>query len=161
MIAANDTDLTFLNHMAPDQLRRTAAQVAGLLAHETSPSAAAAVYSNISHALAVRSGLSSHTVAITPSVRDDALAVACEEYGVSAQDILGDSRRREVTHARQLAMWVLRQRQLPSGEPAHSYPEIARAVGRQDHTTALHACRKVEKRIAEAALYPAMFGDAA
>lgn len=79
-------------------------------------------------------------------VRDDAVHRAAQRYGCRPAEILTTVRSRPYVHARQWAMWRLRQIRRPSGEHRYSYPAIARAVGLKDHTTAMHAERAIEKR---------------
>lgn len=58
-------------------------------------------------------------------------------FGVSEKELLGPSRLRTVLIPRQVAMYLAREL------TGLSLPRIAAAFGR-DHTTVLHACRKVE-----------------
>ena len=55
----------------------------------------------------------------------------------------GPARKRDVVLVRQVAMYICRELLENS-----SLPMIGRFFGKRDHTTALHACRKVEERIA-------------
>jgi chromosomal replication initiator protein len=57
-------------------------------------------------------------------------------FGVTEKDLLGPSRLRTVLTARQVAMYLVREL------TGLSLPRTAAAFGR-DHTTVLHACRKV------------------
>ena len=63
------------------------------------------------------------------------VAVA-SHFGFDYRDLTGTCRSDTMARARFVAMAMLRQRGL-------SYPEIARAIGRRDHTTAMHGCRRV------------------
>jgi chromosomal replication initiator protein len=63
-------------------------------------------------------------------------------FGVSETELLGPSRLRGVLTARQVAMYVAREL------TGMSYPRLATAFGGRDHTTVLHACRKVEGEMA-------------
>lgn len=49
-------------------------------------------------------------------------------------EIVGNSRKRHVVRARQVACWAMRE------VLQYSYPIIAKSVGRADHTTAMYAC---------------------
>jgi chromosomal replication initiator protein len=62
-------------------------------------------------------------------------------FGVTERDLLGPSRLRRVMVPRQVAMYLARE------VGGLSLPRIGAAFGR-DHTTVLHACRKVEAEIA-------------
>jgi len=59
-------------------------------------------------------------------------------YGVTRKELLGPSRLRRVLVPRQVAMYLAREL---SGL---SLPRLGSAFGGRDHTTVLHACRKVE-----------------
>ena len=77
-----------------------------------------------------------------PSITRIKMAVA-EEYGVSAIDLESDRRAHAVAHPRQAAMWLCRRL------TGRSLPEIGRHFGGRDHTTVMHACRAVERRLAD------------
>lgn len=62
-----------------------------------------------------------------------------EDFGTTVQVLKGISRNREIVHARQMAMYRVRKER-----PDLSLPVIGRAFNR-DHTTVLHAIRKIEK----------------
>ena len=62
-------------------------------------------------------------------------------FGVKEAELLGPSRFRAVLRARQVAMYLVREL------AGLSLPRIGAAFGR-DHTTVLHACRKVEDETA-------------
>jgi chromosomal replication initiator protein len=58
-------------------------------------------------------------------------------YKIRVADLLSARRSRSVTRPRQIAMALAKEL------TNHSLPEIGDAFGGRDHTTALHACRKV------------------
>ena len=62
-------------------------------------------------------------------------------YKIRVGDLLSKRRNRSITRPRQLAM------QLAKELTTHSLPEIGDAFGGRDHTTVLHACRKVRELI--------------
>jgi len=65
--------------------------------------------------------------------------VVAAYHGMRTKDLTGPSRQRQVTRARQLAMFLARQYlQL-------SLPELGRAFGGRDHTTALASVQKIDK----------------
>lgn len=64
----------------------------------------------------------------------------CEEMGIPYAVIVGSSRRRQNTHARQTLMWEVKA----LFKPSISWPELGRLFGNRDHTTAIHAFRKIE-----------------
>lgn len=63
-----------------------------------------------------------------------------EFYGISAGDIVGKIRRKEIVEPRQVAMYLLRD------ILDMSYPYIGEKLGK-DHTTAIHAVRKINREI--------------
>ena len=67
-------------------------------------------------------------------------AVVAEARGLSPRQLSSRDRTRDVTSARQLAMYLSRKlTRLPLAE-------IAQRFGRHDHTTVLHACAVIEAR---------------
>ncbi|MDY3555783.1 helix-turn-helix domain-containing protein [Gemmata sp. JC717] len=62
-------------------------------------------------------------------------------FGVTVKELLGASRLRGVMRPRQIAMYLAREL------TGLSLPRLGAAFGR-DHTTVLHACRKVEAEVA-------------
>jgi chromosomal replication initiator protein len=62
-------------------------------------------------------------------------------FGVSETDLLGASRLRGVLRSRQVAMYLAREL------TGLSLPRLGAAFGGRDHTTVLHACRKVEQEL--------------
>jgi chromosomal replication initiator protein len=75
--------------------------------------------------------------------------ITAEYYKIRVSDLLSKRRNRSITRPRQIAMSLAKEL------TNHSLPEIGEAFGGRDHTTVLHACRKVselriqEKRIEE------------
>ncbi len=66
-----------------------------------------------------------------------------EYYKIRINDLLSKSRTRSITRPRQLAMALAKEL------TNHSLPEIGNAFGGRDHTTVLHACRKMVELIGE------------
>lgn len=70
-------------------------------------------------------------------------------YNVRVGDLLSERRSRSVARPRQIAMALAKEL------TSHSLPEIGEAFGGRDHTTVLHACRRVralrdeEQRVGE------------
>lgn len=62
-----------------------------------------------------------------------------EYYKIRVTDLLSERRSRSVARPRQLAMAL--SKELTN----HSLPEIGKAFGGRDHTTVLHACRKIRE----------------
>jgi chromosomal replication initiator protein len=62
-----------------------------------------------------------------------------EYYKIRVADLLSKRRSRSITRPRQLAMGLAKEL------TNHSLPEIGDAFGGRDHTTVLHACRKIKE----------------
>ncbi|MEZ5856566.1 MAG: chromosomal replication initiator protein DnaA [Hyphomicrobiaceae bacterium] len=72
---------------------------------------------------------------------EDILRTVSRHYGVSRGDLLSQRRHRSVVWPRQIGMYLAKQM------TARSLPEIGRKFGGRDHTTVLHAIRKIEKSV--------------
>jgi hypothetical protein len=71
-----------------------------------------------------------------PSIREIQTAV-CKHYGVKLADMLSARRTAIVVRPRQVAMYLCKEL------TPHSLPQLGRRFGGRDHTTVLHAVRKV------------------
>jgi chromosomal replication initiator protein len=74
---------------------------------------------------------------------EDIQKLVASRYNVSRSDILSERRTAAVVRPRQIAMYLSKVLTL------RSLPEIGRRFGGRDHTTVLHAVRKIEKAIHE------------
>ncbi len=70
---------------------------------------------------------------------DNIQKTVAEYYKVKMADMLSKRRSRSVARPRQVAMALAKEL------TNHSLPEIGDAFGGRDHTTVLHACRKIEQ----------------
>lgn len=70
---------------------------------------------------------------------DNIQRVVAEYYKIKVSDILSKRRSRSVARPRQVAMSLAKEL------TNHSLPEIGEAFGGRDHTTVLHACRKIKE----------------
>ncbi|MCR3755685.1 MAG: chromosomal replication initiator protein DnaA [Sodalis sp. Psp] len=70
---------------------------------------------------------------------DNIQKTVAEYYKIKVADLLSKRRSRSVARPRQMAMAL--SKELTN----HSLPEIGDVFGGRDHTTVLHACRKIEK----------------
>lgn len=70
---------------------------------------------------------------------DNIQRVVTEYFKVKMSDLLSKRRSRSVARPRQVAMALAKEL------TNHSLPEIGEAFGGRDHTTVLHACRKIKE----------------
>ena len=83
----------------------------------------------------------------TPPVRatrpgpDQIQTATATKLGLEVSELSSPKRNRPVVYARQVAMYLCREL------AGLSYPEIARHFSRRDHTTALHAHRKMKAQV--------------
>ncbi|MDC0359296.1 chromosomal replication initiator protein DnaA [Acidimicrobiales bacterium] len=78
-----------------------------------------------------------------PVTAERIIMLTSELFGFDIEQLTGGSRRRPLVDARQVAMYVTRN------TTELSFPDIGKAFGNRDHTTVMHACRKVEGRMGE------------
>jgi len=64
--------------------------------------------------------------------------VVADYYQLRVADLLSRRRSRSIARPRQMAMYLAKEL------TEHSLPEIGNAFGGRDHTTVLHACRKID-----------------
>lgn len=64
--------------------------------------------------------------------------IVCEYFSISPRDLIGTRRDQRIVRPRQVAMYLCKE------ITGASYPEIGNQFGGKDHTTVIHACRKVE-----------------
>ena len=72
----------------------------------------------------------------------DVQDATCAHFGLSRNELLSRSRAERCVWPRQAAMYLCKEL------TAHSLPTIARAFDGRDHTTVLHACKRVAAHIA-------------
>ncbi len=70
---------------------------------------------------------------------DNIQKTVAEYYKIKLADLLSKRRSRSVARPRQVAMALAKEL------TSHSLPEIGDAFGGRDHTTVLHACRKIQE----------------
>lgn len=68
---------------------------------------------------------------------DNIQKTVCDYYALRLADLLGKTRSRSIARPRQMAMALAKEL------TQHSLPEIGRAFGGRDHTTVMHAERKI------------------
>lgn len=76
-----------------------------------------------------------------PLTMDDILGVVAAHFSLKEQAIVGKSRQRELTQARHIAMYIAKKyTNMPTSR-------IGKLFGGRDHTTVLHGCQSVSKRL--------------
>ena len=74
---------------------------------------------------------------------DQIQKMVSEHYNLKQADLISERRARAVARPRQVAMWLAKQ------VTVRSLPDIGRRFGGRDHTTVLHAVRRIEQLKAE------------
>ncbi|MBI3627397.1 MAG: chromosomal replication initiator protein DnaA [Candidatus Sungbacteria bacterium] len=69
------------------------------------------------------------------------LKAVAEFYDVEEKALTNHSRKKEVVKPRQIAMYLLRE------EMKSSFPFIGEKLGKKDHTTVIHACKKITNEL--------------
>jgi chromosomal replication initiator protein len=72
---------------------------------------------------------------------DDILKIVGRHYNVARSDLLSPRRARSIVRPRQVGMYLAKKL------TPRSLPEIGRRFGGRDHSTVLHAVRKIEELI--------------
>jgi chromosomal replication initiator protein len=70
---------------------------------------------------------------------DSILQVVCDYFDVKVNDIIGTCRMKKIAYPRHVAQYLCREL------AGLSLPEIGARFGGKDHSTVLHACRKIER----------------
>ena len=130
--------LTFIAENITDSIR----ELEGALIKVTAYASISGQSCSYDLAKRVLADLISNTAKAPVTVRG-ILEASAEVFGFSLDQITGGSRRRPLVDARQIAMYITRNM------TDLSYPEIGRAFGNRDHTTVIHAVRKIEHNMTE------------
>ncbi len=72
---------------------------------------------------------------------DDIFRVINDYYKIEREELIKKGRKKEISHPRQMAMYLMRS------ELQTSFSSIGSVFGGRDHTTALHAFEKIHKNI--------------
>jgi chromosomal replication initiator protein len=152
------TRLVFLGNLAreqsealpPDALRalasKTSANLRVLKGALTRVVAISSLTSSAVTAASIENALPADTIAAPPSTRLEAHQVqeaVAARLDLSVDELLSPTRTARVARARQLAMYLTREL------TDLSLPAIAEAFNRRDHTTVMHAIRRVERTALE------------
>jgi chromosomal replication initiator protein len=70
---------------------------------------------------------------------DSILTVVADTFDISIEELKGNSRRREISWARQIGMYLMRQ------HTDLSLPRIGEEFGGKDHTTVMYSCDKISQ----------------
>lgn len=70
-------------------------------------------------------------------------ATVAAHYGLTRVELISDRRARAVSRPRQVGMWLAKRL------TARSLPDIGRRFGGRDHTTVIHAVRRIDALRAE------------
>jgi chromosomal replication initiator protein len=65
--------------------------------------------------------------------------LTADSFGVTIEDLISARRTSEIALARQIAMYIARE------QLNDSLQQIGYAFNKKDHTTVLHACKKIEE----------------
>lgn len=68
----------------------------------------------------------------------EVISVICKKMGLKNKDVVGKSRKAEIVKARHIAMYILRE------EMGIQLVRVAKLMGRNDHTTVMHAVEKIK-----------------
>jgi chromosomal replication initiator protein len=101
---------------------------ASLTGSEINLDMASEVLSSVIHAVPARAA----TIA-------DAMKVVCEHYRVTVDQLKSKRRTQDLALARQVAMYIARE------IVGATLTQIGRAFGDRDHTTVMHACKKIKR----------------
>ncbi len=96
---------------------------------------------SIHRALELRTGNSGQQRSTGPIPIDLITRIVTEHLGVTRQDLGGRGRHRTVVLARELIVHLCREL------TTHSFPEIAHAIGRPNHSTVITAAKRIRGRI--------------
>lgn len=76
-----------------------------------------------------------------PLTVDDILEKVCAHYGVTQQNVFSRSRKRDYVVVRQVSMYFAQKyTKMPASR-------IGQLIGNRDHSTVIHSCNTVEKRL--------------
>ncbi|WP_204140379.1 chromosomal replication initiator protein DnaA [Halomicronema sp. CCY15110] len=92
----------------------------------------------VENLMPVLSATASEKVEVSP---ETVLKVISEVFNISEDDLKSSSRKREISLARQIGMYLMRQ------HTSLSLPKIGLVFGGKDHTTVMYSCDKITKQI--------------
>jgi chromosomal replication initiator protein DnaA len=108
----------------------------------SSQSAVSPSMNHVRKALSLRNG-SDDSVSSGPIALDTIISRICQEMTVSKSDLSGKGRQKKVVMARELIVHTARDL------TSKSFPEIAYAIGRPNHSTVITAAKRFKERVSE------------
>ena len=76
-----------------------------------------------------------------PLTIDDILEKVCQHFGVSQQNVISKSRKRDYVQVRQVSMYLAQKyTKMPASR-------IGQLIGGRDHSTVIHSCSTIEQRL--------------
>ena len=76
-----------------------------------------------------------------PLTVDDILEKVCKHYNVEQRQVFSKSRKRDFVQVRQISMYLAtKYTKMPAGR-------IGQLIGNRDHSTVIHSCNTIEKRL--------------
>lgn len=131
----SETVIQFIAQTANGSVRDLEGTINSLLAYSV-------VYNcNIDMRLAERIVRRAVKIDDEPLTIDDIIETVCKHYNVSTKSVSSRSRKREFVVARQVAMFMAQKyTKMPASR-------IGKLVGGRDHSTVIHSCSQVEKRL--------------
>ena len=76
-----------------------------------------------------------------PLTIDDILEKVCHHYGLKQSQVTSKSRKRDYVQVRQISMYLAQKyTKMPAGR-------IGQLIGGRDHSTVIHSCNTVERRL--------------
>jgi hypothetical protein len=84
---------------------------------------------------------------------EDIKRVIIARWNISLDELNSGARPRRIARPRQVAMYLSRKM------TSRSLPDIGRRFGGRDHTTVLHACRRIEALMAERPQYAIVIAE--
>jgi chromosomal replication initiator protein len=76
-----------------------------------------------------------------PLTIDDILERVCQHFGVTQQEVISKSRKRDYVQVRQISMYLAQKyTKMPAAR-------IGQLIGGRDHSTVIHSCTAIEKRL--------------
>ena len=87
-----------------------------------------------------------------PLTVDEILERVCEHFSVTTTAVNSRSRKRDIVTARQVSMYLSQKyTKMPASR-------IGKLIGNRDHSTVIHSCTQVEKRLKADKMFSAELG---